>query len=68
MAPLHPFLRKSLFTTKIPMSNITFFYYCGVAYTMMEVAGAPPCLQCCPCQSLLLGALNACKNMSHAFR
>ncbi|KAL4859842.1 Eukaryotic translation initiation factor 3 subunit L [Chlorella vulgaris] len=36
MAPLHPFLRKSLFTTKIPMSNITFFYYCGVAYTMME--------------------------------
>lgn len=29
MAPLHPFLRKSLFTTKIPMACITMFYYTG---------------------------------------
>lgn len=39
MAPLHPFLRKSLFTTKIPMANITMFYYAGVCYTMMQVGG-----------------------------
>lgn len=31
MAPLHPFLRKSLFTTKIPMACITMFYYTGCA-------------------------------------
>ena len=31
MAPLHPFLRKSLFTTKIPLANITLFYYAGFA-------------------------------------
>lgn len=36
MAPLHPFLRKSLFTTKIPMANITMFYYTGFAYLMMQ--------------------------------
>ena len=39
MAPLHPFLRKSLFTTKIPMANITLFYYIGFAYVMMQVGG-----------------------------
>ncbi|PRW58820.1 eukaryotic translation initiation factor 3 subunit L-like [Chlorella sorokiniana] len=36
MAPLHPFLRKSLFTTKIPMACITMFYYTGFAYVMMQ--------------------------------
>ena len=39
MAPLHPFLRKSLFTTKIAMANITLFYYIGFAYVMMQVGG-----------------------------
>ena len=39
MAPLHPFLRKSLFVTKIPLACITFFYYVGFAYCMMQVGG-----------------------------
>lgn len=29
MAPLNPFVRRHLFTTKIAMANITLFYYCG---------------------------------------
>ena len=37
MAPLHPFLRNSLFTTKIPMCNITLLYYTGFAYCMLQV-------------------------------
>ena len=35
-APLHPFLRKSLFTTKIPMACITHFYYAGFSYLQMQ--------------------------------
>lgn len=35
MAPLHPFLRKSLFTTKIPMANITMFYYTGASAALL---------------------------------
>lgn len=39
MAPLHPFLRKGLFATKIPLACITLFYYAGFAYLMMQVGG-----------------------------
>ena len=38
MAPLHPFLRKSLFTNKIPLCNITYFYYVGFAYLMKQAS------------------------------
>lgn len=31
LAPLNPFNRRHLFTTKIAMSNITLFYYSGEA-------------------------------------
>lgn len=36
MVPLHPFERKGLYITRIPMANVTMFYYCGFAYLMMQ--------------------------------
>lgn len=36
LAPLNPFERKSLFSTKIAMAAITMAYYCGFAYLIMQ--------------------------------
>ena len=35
MAPLHPFKRKGMLTSRITMANITFFYYTGFCYLSM---------------------------------
>ncbi|PSC76421.1 eukaryotic translation initiation factor 3 subunit L-like [Micractinium conductrix] len=59
MAPLHPFLRKSLFVTKIPLACITFFYYVGFAYCMMQ-----RWLDAAKCFNFILGYIAKAKHQT----
>ncbi|KAL6771281.1 hypothetical protein ACKKBF_B34645 [Auxenochlorella protothecoides x Auxenochlorella symbiontica] len=56
LAPLNPFNRRHLFTTKIAMSNITLFYYSAFAYLMLQRY-----LDAAKCLNFILGYISKVK-------